>query len=217
MITNTYLIAVSPSENGETVICKIKYSEDGNVKMIKIPIAYSFYSDAGYPMYLDGPFPLDEVRFEELIDLSKITSAINKGLDLLNFSICSKKGIKDKLVMKGFDKQTAEKASDYLDENGFINEKSQVESYVIDMAQKKLYGKNRIKNELFKKGYRQDIINEVLDNSELDFEEICRTRIETTMRKEDFSDKKSASKNVNALMRYGFTFSEIKNALRKIK
>ena len=217
MITNTYLIAVSPSENGETVICKIKYSEDGNVKMIKIPIAYSFYSDAGYPMYLDGPFPLDEVRFEELIDLSKVTSAINKGLDLLNFSICSKKGIKDKLVMKGFDKQTAEKASEYLDENGFINEKSQAESYVMDMAQKKLYGKNRIKNELFKKGYRQDIINEILDNSELDFEEICRTRIETTMRKEDFSDKKSASKNVNALMRYGFTFSEIKNALRKIK
>ena len=217
MITNTYLIAVSPSENGETVICKIKYSEDGNVKMIKIPIAYSFYSDAGYPLDLDGPFPLDEVRFEELIDLSKVTLAINKGLDLLNFSICSKKGIKDKLVMKGFDKQTAEKASEYLDENGFINEKSQAESYVMDMAQKKLYGKNRIKIELLKKGYRQDIINEVLDNSELDFEEICRTRIETTMRKEDFSDKKSASKNVNALMRYGFTFSEIKSALRKIK
>ena len=217
MITNTYLMAVSPSENGETVICKIKYSEDGNVKMIKIPIAYSFYSDAGYPLDLDGQFPLDEVRFEELVDLSKVTSAINKGLDLLNYSVCSKKGIKDKLVMKGFDKETAEKAADFLSDNGFINEKSQAEFYVAEMAQKKLYGKNRIKNELFKKGYRQDVINDVLENTDLDFEEICRTRIEMTMRKEDFSDQKSASKNVNALMRYGFTFSEIKSALRNMK
>ena len=217
MITDTYLTAVSPSENGETVICRIKYNEDGNVKMIKIPIAYSFYSDAGYPLNLDGPFPLDEVRFEELINLSKVTSAINKGLDLLNFSICSRKGIKDKLVMKGFDKQTAEKASEYLDEYGFIDEKSQAENYVMDMAENRLFGKIRIRNELFKKGYRQDVIDEVLENAEVDFEEICRTRIEKTMKKEDFADKKTASKNVNALMRYGFTFSEIKTAVKELK
>lgn len=214
MITDTYLETVSPSDNGETVICKIKYTEDGNVNTIKIPIAYSFYSDAGFPHAVDNPLPLDNVNFKKLISMSKLTVAIKKGLDLLGFAVCSKRGLTDKLVHKGFDKKTSEKAAQYLSDNGFIDETSQAESYVVDMANKKLYGKTRIKNELFKKGYTQDIINIVLETSGVDFEKICRERIETTMRIEDFSDKKTASKNVNALLRYGFTFTEIKNALR---
>ena len=216
MITDTYLHSVSPSVNGETVICKIQYKEDGNEKIIKIPIAGSFYSDCGLPYNIYEPFGLSKEEFLKLVKLAKVTAAIRKGIELLKYSACSKKALRDKLVLKGFDKVTASKAADYFVENGFISEYDQASLFAVELAEKKLYGSIRIKNELFKKGYDKTIIGEVFDNIDVDFTEICKNRIENTMKKEDFSDKAKASKNVSALIRYGFTYSEIKEAVTKI-
>lgn len=216
MITDSYLIHISPSMNGEIVICTIKYCEDGELKQNKLPIASSFFEELGYSYEIDSPLLLSSEEMDNIIYLSQLTSAINKGLDLLYYSQSSEKGLKDKLIRKGFSREISEKAASYIEENGFIDELSQAELFAKDLAEIKLYGKNRIKNELFKKGYKQTVINEVLDTLDVDFVEICKKRITATMKSDSFSSKERASKNVNALIRYGFSFSEIKSALNRL-
>ena len=52
------------------------------------------------------------------------------------------------------------------------------------------------------------------DEVELDFAEICRKRIEKMGGRELFAAKETKQKALAALMRYGFSYDDIKEALK---
>ena len=99
----------------------------------------------------------------------------------------------------------------YLKEHRYLDDKRFLERAVEHYAKVKLYGRLRIKRELYAKGFSREDINGVdFDEYDIDFVKTCGERIEKTA-----SRYKSRDALVAALARYGYTDSEIKSALSK--
>ena len=191
-------------------------ARDGySVKRAKGEIALEFYDDADIPKNIEEPTKIDEQTFYDIIYLMKKTDAVKKGLELLAYSQNTKSALYQKLVQRGFARDVSRDAVDYISSCGHINEYDMACSLVYDMANRRLYGKVRIKAELLSKGFPADVSDRAIADSDADFSDICERRIEKLGGHEIFNEKTSRAKAIAALMRYGFSFDEIKLAMRK--
>ena len=159
---------------------------------------------------------IDEETFDKIEELSKKCRAIRKGSDLLSYSASSKVRLAHRLRSKGIDKESAENAAEHLEKMGLIDEEADVERQVASCL-KKLWGKKRIYRELCAKGYNSDIVSENISLiDEETFVQNCATLIRKKYRVIP-NEPNEMKKIVAALARYGYTFSEIKEAFRRIQ
>jgi SOS response regulatory protein OraA/RecX len=156
----------------------------------------------------------DEEQYDTVSREAEVWSATKKALFLLGYGSCSEKALKIKLVSKGFDKEIAAKAVQALSNRGLLRENDDA----VRVAEKmlcKLWGKKRIISGLYEKGYSAEAVSNAinaLENNEVDFVANCKKLIDTKY-SFDPNDKQSVSKVFSALMRYGYTASEIKQAM----
>ena len=158
---------------------------------------------------------IDEEIFDKLEEFSKKCCAIRKGSDLLSYSASSKVRLAHRLRSKGIDKESAESAVEHLEKMGLIDEEADVERQVASYL-KKLWGKKRIYRELCAKGYGSDIVGEnisLIDEATL--VQNCATLIKKKYRVIP-DESNEVKKIIASLVRYGYTFSEIKEAFRMV-
>lgn len=158
---------------------------------------------------------IDEEIFDKIEELSKKCRAIRKGADLLSYSASSKVRLANRLRSKGIDKESAESAAEHLEKIGIINEEVDIERQVASCL-KKLWGKRRIYRELCAKGYDRTLVE--VEISKIDGEILVQNCV-TCFRKNHKilpEDPEVRKKIVASLVRYGYTFSEIKEAFRII-
>ena len=77
-------------------------------------------------------------------------------------------------------------------------------------------GAGGIKKELVAKGFDEDVIRKVLGELDTDFSDICARRIARMGGIECFSDRLSRQKIVASLIRYGFSYEDIREAIQKL-
>lgn len=203
---------ITPVSEGETLLLDILISSGGNEQKLSGEIATRFFTDMGFPVFSDEEISLDREKYEELERAITLTAAIKKGIDLLSFADNTKKSLITKLTARKFSREISSEAADYLAEVGYIDEFSQAEALTEELAKKKLFGKSRIKNELYKKGFCSEAISAALE-AEIDYDALCAERIKRTVGAEAFSDRESRGKAIAALMRYGFSTDNIRAAL----
>lgn len=206
---NYYLKSTSPSNDGDSVICVI--IDNNTYEEIRLKIKRDLFLRTEYKEKNECEISNDDFRKLSVLDL--YTKAIYKGINLLSYSQMTKKGLEIKLHRYNFPKEVSSFASKYLEKKGFINEKLQGELLIDTLANKKLYGKNRIKKDLYVKGFSEDIIQSLLNEAEIDFDEICAIRIRKTIDINDFEDIGKRQKIFAKLKTSGFTNENIKNAL----
>ena len=180
---------------------------------VKGRVAISFYMESGLPTAFTEPITIDREKCEYLIYSMQKTSAIKKGMVFLEYAANTKKSLKMKLVRKGYPAHEAEEATEYLAEKGYIREDNDAARYAETLAERKLYGKNRIKKELFAKGFESDVIACTMEELDVDFAEICAKRLAKAGGMALFSDSEAKRKTTAALMRYGFSYDDIRDAL----
>lgn len=159
---------------------------------------------------------IDADTFDKLEETSKRCVAMRKGSDLLAYSSSSRVRLAQRLRQKGIDRESAEDAARRLEELGLIDEEADVES-LVTACLKKLWGKKRIYRELCAKGYDRDIIASELEGVDEDtFVENC---VALFMKKHKVfpSDPETQKKIIASLVRYGYSFGEIKRALQIIE
>ena len=159
---------------------------------------------------------IDADTFDKLEEMSKRCVAMRKGSDLLAYSSSSRVRLAQRLRQKGIDRESAEDAARRLEELGLIDEEADVES-LVTACLKKLWGKKRIYRELCAKGYDRDIIASELEGVDEDtFVENC---VALFMKKHKVfpSDPETQKKIIASLVRYGYSFGEIKRALQIIE
>ena len=188
-----------------------------DVQQIKGTVSAEMLAELGLPSTLAEPLALDRARCDEILFFMQKTAAIKKGIDLLGFAQNTARTLRDKLKRRGFSAEIAEEAVAYLDAHGFIQEKNDAAMLASTLAERKLYGKNRIKKELFAKGFPQDVIRETLDEIDVDFGEICARRIASLGGLSLFESREKKAKTVAALMRYGFSYDDIREALERLR
>lgn len=143
--------------------------------------------------------------------------AFNSAMFSLDMRDHSEKEIRQKLIRK-YDAQSVDSAVEKLIGLGLINDRRYAELLTRELFERKKYGKNRVKSELYRRGIAAEIINEVIEAYEEDNDSDNVEKIVDIIRKKYYNkliDEKSRQKVVAALVRLGYSFSDIRQAMRE--
>lgn len=182
------------------------------------------YIDGEYRMTIDSNFwysekwhKLSSVDEEELAELeSSVNSrrAFLNGMNLLSRRAHSKKEIVIKLSQK-YPKEAAQSAADKLEELRLINDEKFAQLYAEELYERKKYSPKRIENELKLKGISSEIASETVKS--LDKDDFNRIILLLNSKyRNKLSDEKNIKRTVNALMRMGYSYSDIRKALEEV-
>lgn len=138
--------------------------------------------------------------------------------NILVFADNTEKNLRDKLTRKGFNEEAIDAAVNKMKEAGLINDARLMQSVSEYLADKKLYGRARIKLELQKKGFDKQLIGENFNEciSDVDFKENCLKLVHKKKLVDKIKDSKTARAVTAALARYGYGYAEIKYAYTRL-
>ncbi len=158
---------------------------------------------------------ISEEEWKEIYNKINFRKAFNKCADLLSMRSHSVKEIRTKLL-RSVDKASADKAIEKFTELGYLDDEKFAYEYADYLLKFKNFSENHIKQELFYKGIDKEIISNVIDDLEIDNEQAIIKIIN-----KNYLNKLKAeggkNKVIAALMRKGFSYSDIKSALYEIE
>ena len=154
---------------------------------------------------------LDEEQLSRLKYLSDRDRARAKGLELISRRMLSVKELEQKLVQKDISEEAAHDCALWLEENRFLDD----EAYASALARHysaKGYGAGRLKHELSRRGVERELWDEAIKQMPENTDKIDRF---IAARLKDSSDREQINKVSAALFRRGFSWEEIRQALRR--
>lgn len=165
--------------------------------------------------YFKDSTEITQEEWESLTDSIYYKKAVDKCYDLLSRRDHSVKELKTKLL-RTVDEKNADKAIEKMLELGYLDDEKYARNLVKYLAQTRNMSKNHIKQEMFKRGIPNEIINSVMEDYEFDnvscVVDLIMTKYRNKLNNEDGNKKVIAS-----LMRKGFSYSDIKNAFYRIE
>ena len=195
---------------------KLTYKKGKQDKIhISVDGEYSFTVDETYflSMGIWNGKDVDEDELEEIKQIVSVRRAYNYAVNLLSRRDHSERDLMTKLTQKGYS-DGAEEALRKLRDGGYISDERFARLYVRELQTFKKYGKRRIEQELYRKGVDREIISEVLE--ETDFDESDLVSLIERKYGRYLGDEKGIAKTINGLLRMGYSYGEIRNALREI-
>ena len=195
---------------------KLTYKKGKQDKIhISVDGEYSFTVDEAYFLSM-GIYNGKEVDSDELEEIKRIVNvrrAYNYAVSLLSRRDHSERELMTKLSQKGY-ADGAEEAVSKLRDGGYVSDERFARLYVRELQTLKKYGKKRIEQELYRKGVDREIIREVLD--ETDFEQDDLVSLIERKYGRYLGDEKGLQKTINGLLRMGYSYGEIRDALKVI-
>lgn len=137
----------------------------------------------------------------------------DKALWLISFRDHSRRELYDKL-RRDYSEESCERALNRLEELGLVDDGRYARRYTAELMNVKRLPARGVRRKLFEKGIDRDLIDEVLSEIEVDEEEQIRSVVEKKYANA-LLDEKGRRRAVNALMRMGFSYADIKSALRE--
>ena len=154
---------------------------------------------------------LDEEAFEALKRSTSKALDRQKALEMLSRRPYSRRELKDKLLRRGTDEQSVEDCIAWLDEHGFLDD-GEYAGAVARHYTAKGYGAGRVKSELRRRGIGRELMDETLSELPENTEKLDAF---IARRLDDPSDRDSVRKLSAALFRRGYSWEEIRAALRR--
>lgn len=165
--------------------------------------------------YFKDGTEITQEEWESLTDSIYFKKAVDKCYDLLSRRDHSVKELKTKLL-RTVDEKNADKAIEKMLEYGYLDDEKYARNLVKYLAESRNMSKNHIKQEMFKRGIPNEIINWAMEDYEFDnvssVVDLIMTKYRNKLSNEDGNKKVIAS-----LMRKGFSYSDIKNAFYRIE
>ena len=164
----------------------------------------------------------DNFTVEELYEAAEreeaLEQAVERGLRILGCGGISQRALENRLTQKGVKRQLAKEAAERLAQRGYLNENAQALREA-ERCVGKLWGPRRIEASLRSKGYSSEVVQRAmyaLEGEGTDFVHLCAERIRG-QKQEPPREPRERQKWMAALSRYGFSGSEIREALRLLK
>ncbi len=156
---------------------------------------------------------ITEEQLENLIHSSEYERAKSRALWFLDRADRTEKAMYEKLVSAGFDKKASAEVLARLTEVGLIDDRR----FAMRFAEKCMesnISKREALRKMLVKGVPYDIANEALSDNEVDEEEQIKAVIEKKYKNKLLAEN-GTEKVYAALIRKGFSFSAVRNALKK--
>ena len=158
---------------------------------------------------------INEEELTELLDSVSFRRAYNKGLDFLSRRPYGTKELIKKLCEKGHEKEASQKACERLIELGLLNDEEYARILANDLLERKSYSIKRIKQELAFRGIDREIVENTVDTLDNDPQKSIIMLVKKKYINK-LNDEKGKKRTVDALLRLGYSYSDIKNALNTI-
>ena len=200
---------------------KIKKTPSGRVYCIKSTMGTNFemlVSEDQYERFdIEEGEIIDDKRFLAIREEMLFDNARRAAFSILSCGENNKKSLIMKLQNKGFSYELCKNMALYMEHRGYIDEKKQI-GLLCDTFLKKKYGRIKIINELVTKGYRREDVSEYVQNelADIDFAGNCAYIIRNKFIPLPAVSSEDFKKMMGALMRYGYNFAEIKEALKTV-
>ena len=155
---------------------------------------------------------LTETEFNGLKAAAERTAARSRALRMLGTRPMSEGEITEKLVKKGVDEQAASDVADWLADIGAVND-GEYAAMIVSHYSAKGYGAARIKNELYRRKVPRELWDEALEKlPETDdtIDRLIRSKLKGAA-----PDRKELKKVSDMLLRRGFSYDEIRSAIRR--
>ncbi len=199
------------ADGGGAVLVDIEISDDeGRSERRALLLTLSDYR--AHRLHRGDEMTFEE--FDELDRLSKKAEAVRRGAGILAYGANSKETLRRKLIMKGHSRDAAEAAVAELASEGLIDERNaalrEAERCVAQCR-----GRKYIAARLYSLGYRgnaADAANDYLND--VDFAELCARVIDKKYGGTLPREAHERERAVAALMRRGFSMSDIRAATR---
>lgn len=193
--------------------------KSGRGKKIHIMIdeQYQITTDVDFwqEHYIKNGTEIDDEQWQELVDAINYKKAVNKCYDLLSRRDHSVKELRDKLLRTS-DEKNADRAIEKMLEMGYLDDEKYAKLLVKHLAEGKKMSRYFIKQEMFKRGLSSDIISNTLEGIEIDnvssIIDLIHTKYVNKLKAENGYEK-----TVQALMRKGFSYSDIKTAFEMVE
>ena len=205
------ITSISALNGGAEVSVSVRLSEGENFEKRQLLLLSRQYAELR-----PEKGEIDIESFERLLAESEVCAAVKRGMNILGYGACSEKNMTLKLRSKGFSRETAQRAAEYLCELGYINEREDARREA-ERCVKKYWGRKRIAAALYEKGYSEGAVSRALEAlDEYDFSKICAELIKRKFKSVP-EDRDEQRKLFASLLRYGYSSSEIKNAFEMVK
>ncbi len=165
--------------------------------------------------YIKDGSDIDDEEWIALVDAINYKKAVNKCYDLLSRRDHSVKELRTKLL-RTVDEMSAEKAINKMIEIGYLNDEKYALALLDHLVNNKNMSKAFIKQEFYKRGIPADITDSILSNYEFDNTSAILDLLNTKYRSKLISDG-GYEKVINALIRKGFSYSDVKAAFEQME
>lgn len=163
--------------------------------------------------HLKGEMTIPQSALDEVIFQNNYRKAKERALYLLDYRDHSYKELYDKL-RKNYTPEICKSVMDKLCEIGVIDDRKYAERYARYLFEVKKSGKFKARAEMLKKGIDKDIVNEFLDEYEEDTTDRLKELVEKKYARY-LVDQKGVQKVFNALVRYGYIYSDVKAVIKE--
>jgi regulatory protein len=202
----------------ERIITKIE-AQKRNPKRRSVFIdgefAFGLDEEVLYKSGLKKGESLTRQRIEEITEEERKKEAKDVALKFLSFRRRTEKQVREKLKKKEFDEKIIDATIDKLKEFDLINDLEFATSWVKDRLAFKPRGKKLLKQELWKKGIKKDIIEQVTDQLCQDEDKSAFQLVEKIKKRYKNLEPNVAKRRMfNLLLRRGFSYETTKYALK---
>ena len=167
--------------------------------------------------YLYPGKDLEEALVISLVEEDSKSKVRRRAVRLLDYRAMSSGEMVEKLVEKGEERDQAEDAAQWLVEVGLLDDASYAENLVQHYAVVKGFGKRRIEQELWRRKIDKSFWENALATIPEDAgEDAVLAFIERKLRGEN-PDQREEKRVVDALMRRGYSWDEIRSGIRAYK
>lgn len=194
-------ITAEPGKNGKTNVFA-----DGEFE-------FSIESSIWYELGVLNESEISEEEFSKIKLSSEKRKAYDKALRLLTNRACSEKELYNKLILK-FSPEASDYAINKCKELGFLDDREFSEKYARQLMKNKKYAPKRIKQELYNKGVKREIVEDALNNLDFDAKNSIKEIIDKKYA-DSVHDEKGLKRTAAALVRMGYGFSDIKSSLKE--
>lgn len=191
----------------------------------------------GYHLFVEGEYALtlsaevlaqsglragQEITPQRLDEMQKANDrrrARERALYLLESRSHSKKELFDKLC-RSVSEEIARETADRMVQLGLVDDEGYARRWAAMLWREKRYGPRRIRQGLMQKGFDRELIDQVLEEMDGAFEgEEAAGQLEDLIRRKyarylTDGDPKGKNKTINALLRLGYDYDQIRGVLR---
>lgn len=200
------------------IVERIKKTPNGRIYCIRSSMGTTFemlMSEEQYARFdIKEGDTIDDDHFLKIREEMIFDNARRHAFAILSYGENNKRSLIQKLRQKGYSLEVCENIALYMEHRGYIDEKKQI-GLLCDTYLRKKFGKLKIKSELIQKGYNREDVEEYVSKHlcDVNFAENCAYIIENKYFPLP-KDPKELAKMMGALMKYGYTISDIKEAVR---